>query len=75
MNVVVLIYTDDDSLRLREYLEKEDCTIISQYSRADWHNQAKGRPRQAFILRINNKKKEFEVRMKFDTFPRKGVEF
>jgi regulation of enolase protein 1 (concanavalin A-like superfamily) len=50
-------------------------THVRNYHRADWNNQPKGKPDRAIIVRIENQKKEFEIRMKFDTFPRKGVEF
>ena len=75
MNVVILVYSVDDAKRLSDYVREEDVEIVSAYNRADWHNQPKGRPLSAQVVRIKNKKKEFEIRMKFDTFPRKGVEF
>jgi regulation of enolase protein 1 (concanavalin A-like superfamily) len=74
-NIVILIYNDIDRERLREYIKQEDIQIVSTYQRADWQNQPKGRPGRAIVVRIKNPKKEFEIRMKFDTFPRKGVEF
>jgi regulation of enolase protein 1 (concanavalin A-like superfamily) len=74
-NIVILIYNDVDRERLREYIRNEDIVVVSTYHRADWHNQPKGKPDRAIIVRIENQKKEFEIRMKFDTFPRKGVEF
>lgn len=74
-NIVILIYNDVDRERLREYIRNEDIECISTYHRADWQNQPKGRPNHAVVVRVKNEKKEFEIRMKFDTFPRKGVEF
>lgn len=74
-NVVILIYNDVDRERLREYIRNEDLKIVSTYYRADWQNQPKGKPGRAVVVRVTNEKKEFEIRMKFDTFPRKGVEF
>ncbi len=74
-NVVILIYSVDDAKRLSDYVRKEDVEIVSAYNRADWQNQPKRMPLSAQVVRIKNPKKEFEIRMKFDTFPHKGVEF
>lgn len=75
MNVVVLIYSDEDRERLRDYIRENDCTISSTYDRADWQSQPKGRPLHAIVIRCPNNKQVFEIRMKFDTLPYKGVEF
>jgi len=75
MNVVVLIYSAEDRKRLREYIDRGSCTVSSTYDRADWQNQPKGKPLHAIVLRCKDKKQAFEIRMKFDTLPYKGVEF
>jgi hypothetical protein len=74
-NIVVLIYNDADRKRLREYIKQNDIECVSTYKRADWQNQPKGEPSHAVVVRSNNPKKEFEIRMKFDTLPYRGVEF
>ena len=76
-NVVVLVYSEDDKERLREFVndESNDSYIVSKYRRADWETQPKGMPIQSYVVWVADPKKEFEMRIKFETMPRLGVEF
>lgn len=75
-NIVVLCQDESELEQLREWVNDESngAALTSTYNRAEW-NSIGDNPYAAKVVGCKHKKKAFELRLKFQTLPYKGVEF
>ena len=76
-NIVVLCQDASELEQLREWVndESNEASLTNSYNRAEWNGMRSDRPYEAKVVGCKSKKKAFELRLKFQTLPYKGVEF
>jgi len=74
-NIVVLMYSAKEIDKLSKYASHDDndCVVGRIYSRADWGNVQS--PLISRVVSCGSEKSAFQLRLRFNTMPSKGVEF